>query len=133
MPNSQVEKLNMRDIRFRAWVSQRAEMRFVTRIDFAWKNISLDLRSGQRRRFEWHEVELMQYTGLHDKNGKEIYEGDIVRYHYYDKPENSIEDEVIFDFGMFGVEGCAINLSHVYIVKTLEVIGNIYENPELLK
>lgn len=75
-----------------------------------------------------------QFTGLHDKNGKEIYEGDIVRvekidfaYIYYDedrmawgiKPIN----EFYFDSPLLS-ENADLEL---------EVIGNIYDNPELLK
>lgn len=76
---------------------------------------------------------IMQYTGLHDKNGTEIYEGDIVRTHYIGGigVEN---DEVIFDRGCF-----CVNYSEDYhpllneVNHCSEVIGNIYENPELLE
>lgn len=80
---------------------------------------------------------VMQYTGLKDKNGKEIYEGDIVRLFGTEKPCS-----VVFQDGMFVVkapyhkeEWFDLNMfEHDERVITLyEVIGNIYENPELLK
>ena len=71
---------------------------------------------------------LMQFTGLLDKNGKKIYEGDIV------KNEFGI-DEVYFNEGEFKKKsgiglGCSIGRLGS---ETMEVIGNIYENPELLR
>ena len=59
---------------------------------------------------------LMQYTGLKDKNGVEIYEGDIVKYEY------GQIFEIKWDYGL---------LSHLENI-WFKIIGNIYENPELL-
>jgi hypothetical protein len=77
------------------------------------------------------DVELMEFTGLKDKNGKEIYEGDIV-YGLQDgvrlfKGECVWSDEyACFEFGSFGE---SLQLQEI---KEPEVIGNIYENPKLL-
>ncbi|MEC1543088.1 YopX family protein [Bacillus halotolerans] len=74
-----------------------------------------------------------QYTGLKDKNGREIYEGDIV----IDKRLNSAE--VVFDDGCFCVIGYLGDLrthpirDSLFCGERFEVIGNIYENPELLE
>jgi len=73
---------------------------------------------------------LMQYTGLKDKNGKEIYEGDILKTDFNDIAE------VKYGLGCFHIES-----NQDYESITLfewsddmsEVIGNIYENPELIK
>ena len=75
--------------------------------------------------FKIEGLEVMQYTGLQDKSGKEIYEGDIVN---IESSKNHVSKwEVKFEEGAFNIA----NLMH-FGMKT-EVIGNIYENPELLK
>ena len=79
------------------------------------------------------EVEYIkrQFTGLKDKNGKEIYEGDILL------PFNRKKGkEVIFDEGVFCIrnyDGYNSASLRVVVMDGVEVIGNIYENPELLK
>ncbi|MXQ54788.1 YopX family protein [Shimazuella alba] len=72
------------------------------------------------------DISLMQYTGLLDHNGKEIYEGDIIK---TDFRKNAI---VSFENGCFMIGGKrGISIDH-YLNSGLEVIGNIHENPELL-
>lgn len=75
-----------------------------------------------------------QYTGLHDKNGKEIYEGDIV----VDKEDEVMgeitwnEEEASFYFSILYENGTYEEEKLNDWASVLEVIGNIYDNPELL-
>ena len=79
------------------------------------------------------QVLLMQYTGLKDKNGVEIYDGDIAECNYCTKHNL----QIVYDapqFRLKSVGGEACDNAHLIRINTwLKVIGNIYENPELLE
>lgn len=91
---------------------------------------------------EYGDYILMQYTGLHDKNGKEIYEGDIIQHLYWDCDETDYY-KVEWDNEILGfVFKSTINNSYLALDDTysddtgeyeIVVIGNIYDNPELLE
>ena len=79
---------------------------------------------------------LGQYTGLNDKTGKEIYKGDVVKFPLFNGRQITeyVIGEVKFIFGAFKL---FVKSNGAYDIsrgnENLEVIGNIYENPELLK
>jgi len=75
-------------------------------------------------------VKDLQFTGLKDKNGKEIYGGDIIEHQI--PVLGTDRKPVIFEKGCFKLKDYDFN-EWVYPGATFEVIGNIYENPELLK
>lgn len=82
--------------------------------------------------------ELMQYTGIKDKNGVEIYEGDILKYKYlYDRRFKYLSlvkfMETEASFGLKDIYGNEIPLYRITANNYFEVVGNIYENPELLE
>ena len=92
--------------------------------------------------FAGQGYELMQFTGLTDKNGKEIYEGDILNWtgkRSKDTSEFAYRYIITFENGIFGYRlgNAQVNkiepLQGLIELETYEVIGNIYENPELLK
>lgn len=108
----------MREIKFRVWDESSAIMRSQNE----YNAVVVDC-------FFNSDLVLMQYTGMKDKNGKEIYEGDIVKIAYgIEKPYKEIISEVIYDDGYEVDIGRLASFHNV-----CEVIGNIYENPELLE
>ena len=68
-------------------------------------------------------IEIMQYTGLKDESGAEVYEGDVFLY------EDQI-DYVVYEEGSFFAAKCGYAIADI---NRYEIIGNIYENPELLE
>ena len=84
-------------------------------------------------------IEIMQYTGLKDKNGKEIYEGDIVEYNVDNKfidiilvKWGKVEFSFLRKYKRFRNKGWQ-RTTYQGIDKYGKVIGNIYDNPELLE
>lgn len=119
----------MREIKFRVWDKLNGQMLQVAKLDV----LNSEVEFNYEDTLPFEEVELMQYTGLKDKNGKEIHEGDIV------KLANKI-CEVVWTRGLACFEVKEINskklwidaLNHISAINS-EVIGNIFENPELLE
>jgi uncharacterized phage protein (TIGR01671 family) len=126
----------MREIKFRAWDQLNKKVYPVTQIVMIGfgKLDGVQIDDGGFRWLNGTDIELMQYTGLKDKNGKEIYEGDIVI--NYGEWNQEYRTVVTYSEGYFtplvNVEE-GHNAIDSYWSNSYEVIGNIYENPELLK
>ena len=135
----------MRDIKFRAWDKQTKRLYQVQTLQFygtnntvdaCWTNgVDFDGEStlGEPELNNLHNLELMQYTGMKDVNGVEIYEGDIIR-EDIEKDGPPIIVSVVWEEGAF--YGKERTHNPEYIAKEFlngKVIGNIYENQELLE
>ncbi|SFA70613.1 YopX family protein [Clostridium frigidicarnis] len=133
----------MREIKFRAWCKKHKYIYDVCSLRFIGDKVSANDNSSCIG-----EEILMQYTGLKDENGKEIYEGDIVKFterHYENCNKKRLTSEetsiqiVVYDYYSFGLRGSLKDkdlrpfiwaLSFDY---KIEVIGNIYEDQKLLE
>jgi uncharacterized phage protein (TIGR01671 family) len=122
-----------REIKFRAWDTERKIMTE----DFGLKDFDGDyfIPDGVNLVFdrERKNAELMQYTGLLDRNGKEIYEGDILKITDENTPGTVIWDAHLAAYYIQWVgEGVADRLCDYRQHNTPEIIGNVYETPNLL-
>ena len=126
----------MREIKFRAWNKYAKKMQNPAFITFEGVCMDYSQEPGEGLDNCSDEYVLMQYTGLRDKNGVEIYEGDIV-----DAKTYPVHLVVIWSFGACGfvVNDYAID-DGTYLAELcradlegLSVIGNIYSNPKLLE
>ncbi len=125
----------MRNIKFRAWdIKEKKWIKLWTfhfhydgGLNFITDSTAMNNIYNNRNEDRYI---LIQYTGLKDKNGKEIYEGDIV------KMLSRTFTQVYFSDGGFcvNVGGQLVGLHPDFLgrYRTVEVIGNIYEHPELL-
>lgn len=135
----------MRDLRFRAWDKTQNHWVNINHIELRIDGVIYD---PIRRQFP-SDYQLMQYTGLHDKNGKEIFEGDIVKAGEANMPIDKYPDyhqvcQVKFGEGEVSGSEWPVSVLGFYLEPhrfevpniteaKLEVIGNIYENPTLLE
>lgn len=124
---------------FRAWLKEEKEMIDVDEIH--WSDGQLDfIGDGITFKCKSDDLVLMQSTGLKDKNGKEIFEGDVVQYQNTKIPSADSKGVIRYfdNWAMFGIdiehnEPRALFFNGLADHISLEVVGNIYENPELLE
>ncbi|WP_373786679.1 YopX family protein [Jeotgalibaca porci] len=130
----------MRDIKFRAWDEESKRMFQVQALQFygenntvdaCWTNgVDFDGKStlGEPELNNLHNLVLMQYTGMKDINGVEIYEGDILQSEHYFKYK------VVFKGDCWRCESLKNSrFKNRFIGRDLTVIGNIYQNKDLLE
>lgn len=133
----------MREIKFRAWNPDDRTMHYRVGVDYSSLSRQLvgrenkkSMIAGSRKERdlsyrlmtvnpmdERSRYKLMQYTGLKDQHGVEIYEGDIIL----------VIDAVSREQGVHGVKWVGIGWTRQILFTQVEVIGNIYQNPELLE
>ena len=128
----------MREIKFRAW--DKDNERFLESFDYIrYSDGTLGVSDSTPPFNKYGDTELIQYTGLKDKNGVEIYEGDIIRFIGVDvdRPQPTLPvvwDEKSAGFTCKGYNTSrGVDMASGYDTISGEVIGNIYENPEPLK
>ena len=133
----------MKEISYRAWLKDEKKMVEVKSIHFGTKKIiygySENSHSYGNVSCKFDDCELMQYTGLEDKNGKKIFDGDIViGYFPYGEKGVVVWDEkrcgfYILPYWEHGVGRASNDKYYKMNATKLEVIGNVYDNPIYLK
>jgi len=125
--------MEKREIKFRAWDKQKKEWLIPSTFAVLGSGFGMQY-SGMWRSLDLDKFAVSQFTGLLDKNGKEIYEGDRVK--CFDNSDR-YQGAIVFDKGAFSVqiENCLTNVTSYDIGQTpamfdfteFEIVGNIYE------
>lgn len=131
----------MRAIKFRAWAEDWNTHKYQMFYDVQCAYDTVSNKGNVMPHDQWTNFSelldekgttVMQFTGLLDRNGKEIYEGDILSYEFKNPKANYIQEMEWEE----AITECCQSSANGYVSKNVEnarIIGNLYENPELLK
>lgn len=131
----------MREFKFRAWDKREGLQQMMYLNGFimygegwtggnpAYKFIELNFANGGFGKWSFDDIVLMQFSGLRDKNGREIYEGDIVQRGIIVFHNGKFQGNYFEDGGSLAETW----EDDLYQERNIEVLGNIYEHPNLLQ
>ena len=121
--------------KFRAYCKSDKTIYEVLLIDFKAKIEQIKLRKTSNIWYDFEDVVLMQSTGLYDRHGVEIFQGDVVKIVYDGEPFIGV---VVYDLGEADFkatnnrEDYGNNFQYLTVGESIEVIGNVWENEDLL-
>ncbi len=128
----------MREMKFRAWTGK--SQRYIPRM-WSWEELIEEMDTSNWRKtplglaLAYEDptvVNIMQYTGLKDKNGKEIYEGDIIKDFFFSNHEVVWMMQDGFN-GYYAKRGInPVSFISLESLNGVDIVGNIYENPEFI-
>lgn len=125
--------------KFRAWLKKKQKMdNYIDHISWLEDELYC-IGDGITYMVSAEDLVLMQSTGLKDYFGKELFEGDVIEWNYWDEFEDSGTAKIIFDKGMFKLldvrteKSVWDNLFDCIENCNVFLQGNVYENPELLE
>ena len=124
----------MKELKIKAWLKKEKKMVSIIGIDFNYKYIKYteddNLFNENYKTAEFKNIELLQFTGLKDNGGQELYEADVIKFN------DGIDD--IYGLISYDDEDGTYRVSYENITEHLseregdfEIVGNIFENPDL--
>ena len=123
--------------KIRAWDKVGNEMiNYIISINFVFGYITFDTENVINKKRYFDDITIMQSTGLYDRHGVEIFQGDVVKIVYDGEPFTGV---VVYDLGEADFkatnnrEDYGNNFQYLTVGESIEIIGEIYQNPELLE
>ena len=122
--------------KIRAWDKVGNEMiNYIISINFVFGYITFDTENVINKKRYFGDITIMQSTGLYDRHGVEIFQGDVVKIVYDGEPFTGV---VVYDLGETDFkatnnhEDYGNNFQYLTVGESIEVIGNVHQHPELL-